>query len=428
MKTWFTSDTHFGHFNVINYSNRPFLAKQEGDEIVAGDKRIPVDNTKPIEAQIQRASVEWMNQTLIDNWNAKIASEDLVYFVGDFAFLNLEQMKTILDQLHGRKILIKGNHDRSAKQMLSIGFAEVHNELTIKILDEEVLMSHYPYVDSSLHEVAKKRPNVIQFIDHPSLKLVTKPEGLSYHETQQWLAKYIKIPVNTNQEGSKEHVIMLQRLISQFIGTRPLNEGKVLLHGHSHSGQRRKNNMINFSVEAWDYGPASLEEVENLIKDFKKEVTGDSLTLENCDSELYQYYLELSKNLSNDMVWKNLGDKIQTYQQAKYCMSKGEKFKTYNVPRNYSKTWYEANLQFQGFIPKDKLEHGKFYKGSCRNARWAYWDKSKEEFFYIRSKFGSNFVESINPLENDNGFDLFIPHEEYEPSDEEMAEFWTLHT
>jgi len=80
-EVWFTSDTHFGHKNILEYEKeaRPF-------------------NT-----------VEEMNEQLISNWNNTVRPKDIVYHLGDFAFgkHNLH----IAGRLHGRKRLILGNHD-----------------------------------------------------------------------------------------------------------------------------------------------------------------------------------------------------------------------------------------------------------------------------------------------------------------------------
>ena len=60
-----------------------------------------------------------------------------------------------------------------------------------------------------------------------------------------------------------------------------------------------------------------------------------------------------------------------------------------------------------GGIPKDKLEIGKTYIGSCRNASEATWNG--EKFTYIRHKFETSYPEDINHFEDDNGYDLFVP-------------------
>lgn len=78
----FISDTHWGHANIIRYSKRPF------------------------------SSVEEMNQKLIENWNARVAPEDTVYHLGDFAFMKYEQFLRILARLNGKKHVIRGNHDK----------------------------------------------------------------------------------------------------------------------------------------------------------------------------------------------------------------------------------------------------------------------------------------------------------------------------
>jgi calcineurin-like phosphoesterase family protein len=35
--TWFTSDFHFGNFNIILYCNRPFASKEEMDAVAVND-------------------------------------------------------------------------------------------------------------------------------------------------------------------------------------------------------------------------------------------------------------------------------------------------------------------------------------------------------------------------------------------------------
>jgi calcineurin-like phosphoesterase family protein len=94
MKTFFTSDTHFGHSNIIGYCNRPFK------------------------------TIEEMNERLIKNWNARVSKEDLVIHFGDFCFRNTENSKyrgeglclksiNYLEKLNGHITFIKGNHDKN---------------------------------------------------------------------------------------------------------------------------------------------------------------------------------------------------------------------------------------------------------------------------------------------------------------------------
>jgi calcineurin-like phosphoesterase family protein len=99
METFFTSDTHFNHANIIKYCSRPF------------------------------SSVSEMNQEMISRWNAMVGPEDTVYHLGDFAMGQAFKWPAILKQLNGsRKILIRGGHDRRSKQMLEAGFSEVHEK------------------------------------------------------------------------------------------------------------------------------------------------------------------------------------------------------------------------------------------------------------------------------------------------------------
>lgn len=83
---WFTSDTHWGHEKVIQYSNRPF------------------------------ANAEEMNEKLADEWNSVVSPLDEIWHLGDLSFMNLDKTADILCKLNGRKFLLFGNHDSQARK------------------------------------------------------------------------------------------------------------------------------------------------------------------------------------------------------------------------------------------------------------------------------------------------------------------------
>lgn len=112
--TWLIGDTHFGHNNVIEYENRPFI------------------NTNK------------MDQTIIDNWNRVVKKHDKVYFLGDFSFCDKEKTKNIINQLNGYKIMIKGNHDKRSNDFwLESGFKEV-SKYPVILINEKLILSHQP--------------------------------------------------------------------------------------------------------------------------------------------------------------------------------------------------------------------------------------------------------------------------------------------
>lgn len=109
---FFTADTHFSHYNIIKYCNRPF------------------------------SSIEEMNQTIIDRWNSKVKKGDVVYHLGDFLFKGRNSIGDILNVLNGQIILIKGNHDW--KNMVKEYFPVAFDLKNIKIHNIPVTLCHYP--------------------------------------------------------------------------------------------------------------------------------------------------------------------------------------------------------------------------------------------------------------------------------------------
>lgn len=113
-KVWFIGDTHFDHEKVIEYDQRPFK------------------------------TVEEMNQKIISNWKAKVAENDIVYHLGDFAFAPKERQKELLSQLPGRKMLVLGNHDKSRSSGYDIGWNYVEHYMLVNLRGNLVLLVHDP--------------------------------------------------------------------------------------------------------------------------------------------------------------------------------------------------------------------------------------------------------------------------------------------
>ena len=122
MATYLTADTHFGHPLVISdkiQARRPFASIQEHDE------------------------------TLVALWNAVVRPDDTVWHLGDFAHKCSERHALgIFRRLNGRKLLIRGNHDKVGERL---PWAEpVRDVARIHLPDpaggsQEIWLSHYAH-------------------------------------------------------------------------------------------------------------------------------------------------------------------------------------------------------------------------------------------------------------------------------------------
>jgi calcineurin-like phosphoesterase family protein len=98
-ETFFISDTHFGHTNILEYEKeaRPFN------------------------------NITEMNETMITRWNSVVKPMDKVYHIGDFCF-GRENIK-IAKFLNGQKRLVLGNHDKYPTVEYLQYFLSVHGAL-----------------------------------------------------------------------------------------------------------------------------------------------------------------------------------------------------------------------------------------------------------------------------------------------------------
>jgi calcineurin-like phosphoesterase family protein len=118
--TFFTSDTHFGHTNILKLGKgRPFSSIEEHDE------------------------------ALVKLWNETVGPEDVVYHLGDFAYRALTgHAKDIFVRLNGKEHhLIPGNHDD--EDTLTLPWTSVRSYVEDRVPDRtgkkhSVVLFHYP--------------------------------------------------------------------------------------------------------------------------------------------------------------------------------------------------------------------------------------------------------------------------------------------
>lgn len=188
MIDWFYSDPHFGHAKILEYEHRIF------------------------------PDVETMNMTMVALYNQRVQPGQVCLFMGDVFLTSFKEAAKLMEQLNGIKLLILGNHDRSAKRMAELGFIVLEGGVILSMAGRAVRVSHYPYWSG--------------------------PEDRH--------GRGIDLTEERIEAMKKSHPVR-----------RP---GEALLHGHIHGRTRRRDNAINLSADAWGYAPVSWGQVENLVR------------------------------------------------------------------------------------------------------------------------------------------------------------------
>jgi calcineurin-like phosphoesterase family protein len=200
---FFTSDWHLFHENVIKYDERPFK------------------------------DIHHMHQVLINNYNATVPVNGICYFLGDMGWFKgeraKEQMKEIISQLNGTRILILGNHDKGMTAMYECGFDVVLYTASLFIAGQIVTLSHCP----------------LRGVFRESIEgMKGGREGDNWHgETKH---KQFSVP----------------------------DYGQFHLHGHIHSGPANKkdirtNRQWDVGVAGNNYRPVSMKNIESWISKFQ---------------------------------------------------------------------------------------------------------------------------------------------------------------
>jgi calcineurin-like phosphoesterase family protein len=177
------SDPHYGHLKIIEYCDRPF------------------------------ADVEEMQTEMIKRYNDRIGTSGIVLWTGD-CFMGPEskvRAADVMSQLNGRKLLVRGNHDKAHQTMLAFGFELVCEEMFLRIAERRVRAIHFPPGHAD--------------------------------------------PTHFDENG-----------VDRYESKRPPKvQDEIIMHGHTHQTTKGQDNLIHVGVDAWDYAPAMHDDVVELI-------------------------------------------------------------------------------------------------------------------------------------------------------------------
>jgi len=136
---WFTSDTHYGHSNLVrgvtNWRNA------EGE--------VPIEQVRDF------STVEDMNELMIENINKNVNASDWLIHLGDWSFGGYDKIQEFREQINCNNIvLILGNHDHHIQRDVP-KFRKMFNHIAyyeeLKITRKNdsnnmLVLCHYPII------------------------------------------------------------------------------------------------------------------------------------------------------------------------------------------------------------------------------------------------------------------------------------------
>ena len=204
---FFSADQHWGHSIIRAHCDRPF------------------------------ASVDEMDEVLIQNWNSIVNFGDIVYFLGDFVWRDAKKALAIRKRLHGNIFFIEGNHDAAAHKIRN-EFGWFKPVAMVKVDEQQIFLSHYAHrvwpkshfgifhcfahshgtlpddphslsvdvgVDAVAQRLADKRPPLET--EHEVVYGITKPEDyrpMSFDELKAIMAAKDWKPIDHHGEKDEE--------------------------------------------------------------------------------------------------------------------------------------------------------------------------------------------------------------------------------
>lgn len=187
MTTHYSSDWHLGHKRIIELCDRPF------------------------------ASVEEMNEAIIENCNRVVKRHHRLILLGDNVLGSYAENVLLLSRIECENVvLLPGNHDR-----WSLAYhTQPHNRVKYRAQLQGM----------GFTVLEDKRPSV--WATYLLGNVNADPVNISHY------------PYAGDSQEADRHLDM-----------RPVDNGLPLIHGHVHTKWRENGRMLNVGVDVWDFTP-----------------------------------------------------------------------------------------------------------------------------------------------------------------------------
>jgi len=147
---WVVSDHHFGHHNILKFTNRYRILSNDLEEA---------------------------EEELIRRWNEVVPPNGVVFHLGDVAFTKRGLSK--LARCNGNKQLIMGNHDKFETSLYLEYFSKVHGCKFIQDSRKGIrsLLTHFPVEQRQVgpHDYGKRLVYNIHGHIHSPAQLIQSP-------------------------------------------------------------------------------------------------------------------------------------------------------------------------------------------------------------------------------------------------------------
>ena len=245
MATFFCSDPHAFHGNIMKYCRRlAFMTEADREAFLAleargGDLR---------ELRVSDESVDAMNRALVANINARVGPDDTLWCLGDWAFGRgsdyLKNARWFRDQIRCRTVhLVWGNHD---DRKIADLFASTHHQAEVRDRGVKLTLNHYPMLTwNGQHHGSVESPN-IHLYGHVHALYERDPSTCPVRDASAWAALDVGFDGHDYQVWSLGEV--LERLRPRLAAFQDLKRERQLADPFRGRGRRSGTMAVGEAV------------------------------------------------------------------------------------------------------------------------------------------------------------------------------------